>query len=48
MTRKWNIVNNQLNANYDVGNETICYTEVVKFNFSDYSDVYILIRGNRS
>ena len=21
MTRKWNIVNDQLNANYDVGNE---------------------------
>ena len=28
MTRKWSIVNNQQNANYDVGNEIFCDTKV--------------------
>ena len=32
VTRKWNIINDQLNANYDVGNEIICNTEVLKSN----------------
>ena len=31
MTRKWNIDNDQLKANYDVGNEIIYNTEVIKF-----------------
>ena len=30
VTRKWNNVNNQSNANYDIGNEIIYNTEVVK------------------
>ena len=33
VTRKCNIVNDQSNANYDVGNEVIYNTEVLKSNF---------------
>ena len=32
------------NGNYDVGNEIIYYTEVLKPNLCDYSDAYILVR----
>ena len=46
MTRKWNIVNDQSHVNYDVDNETICNTEVLKSNLFDYSDVYILVKGD--
>ena len=46
VTRKWNIVNIQSNANYDVENEIIHNTEVLKPNFCDYNDAYILIGGN--
>ena len=35
VTRKWNIVNDQSNANYDVANEIICNTEVLKSNLCD-------------
>ena len=45
MTRKWNIVNDNSNANYDVGNEIIYNTEVLKSNLCDYYDAYILVRG---
>ena len=39
-------VNDQTNANYDGGNETISNTEVLKsiFFFLDYKDAYILVR----
>ena len=30
VTRKWNIANDQSNANYNVGNEIIYNTEVIK------------------
>ena len=43
--RKWNITNDQSNANYDVGNEIIYNTKVLKSNLCDYNDVYILVRG---
>ena len=43
--RKWNIVNDQSNANYGVGNEIIYNTEVLKSNLRDYNDAYILARG---
>ena len=36
--RKWNIVNDQLNANYDVGNEIIYSAEVLKSNIFDNND----------
>ena len=35
VTRKWNIVNDQSNGNYGVGNEIIYNTEVLKSNLCD-------------
>ena len=46
LKRKWNIVNDQSNANYDVRNEIIFNTEVLKSNFCDYNSAYILVIGN--
>ena len=45
VTRKWNIVNDQSNANHDVGNETIFNKEALKYNPCDYNHAYILVRG---
>ena len=44
--RKWNIVNDGSNENYDVENEIIYNTGVLKSNLCDYSDAYILVRGD--
>ena len=40
MTRKWNIVSDQSNANmiYDVGNKFIYNAEVLKYNPFSYND----------
>ena len=46
VTRKWNIVNDQSNANYDAGNAIIYNTEVLKSNLSDNNDAYILVKGD--
>ena len=46
VTRKWNIVNNQSNANYDERNKVIYNTEVLISNLCDYNDAYILVRGD--
>ena len=46
MTRKWKIVNEQSNENYDVGNEIIYNAEILKDNLCDYNDPYILVKGN--
>ena len=46
VTRKWNIINRNSKANYDVGNEIIYNTQVLKSNLYDYNDAYILVRGN--
>ena len=46
MTIKWNSVNYQSHANYDVGNEIIYNKAVSKSYLCDYNDVYILERGN--
>ena len=48
VTRKWNIVNDQSYANYEVGNEIIYNTEVLKSNLGDYNDAYILVRVGSS
>ena len=45
MTRKWNISNDQPKGNYDVGNETIYNTKVLKTNLCDCNHAYILVRG---
>ena len=45
VTRKWNTVNDQSNASYDVGSEVIYNKKGLKSSFCDYNDVYILVRG---
>ena len=46
VTRKWSIVNDQSNVNYDVGNKIIYNTDVLKSNLCDFNDAYILVRGD--
>ena len=46
MTRKWNIVNDQSNGNYDVENEIIYNTEDLKSHLCDYNDTCIVVKGN--
>ena len=46
VTRKWNIFNDQSNADYGVGNEITYSTEVLKSNLCDYNDAYILVTGD--
>ena len=47
VARKWNIVNDQLNANYDAGNK-MHNRDVLKSSLCNWNDAYILIRGNIS
>ena len=44
MTIKWNIVNDQSNASFDVGTEIIYKKQVLKTNLCDYNDPYILVK----
>ena len=37
-TKKWNIVNNKSNANYNIENEIIYNTEILKSNLCVYND----------
>ena len=46
VTRKQNIANDQLNANYNVANEIINNTEVLRSDLCDYNNAYILVRGH--
>ena len=46
VTRKWNIVNDQSKASYNVGNEIIYNTGLLKPNLCDYNNAYILVRGD--
>ena len=46
MTRKWDIISDQSNANSDVGNEIIYDTEVLKSILWDFNYIYILVRGD--
>ena len=46
MTRKRNIVNNESNTNYAVGNKIVFDTVVLKSNFFDFDFAYILARGD--
>ena len=46
MTRKWSNVSDQSNRNYNVGNEVIYNTEVLKSNLCDCNNAYILVRGD--
>ena len=40
---KWDIDNDQSNANYDVENKVTQNREVLKSNLCDYHDAYILL-----
>ena len=42
VTRKWSIVNDQWNINYD----TDYNTDILKSNLCDKNDAYILVKGN--
>ena len=46
VTRKWNIISDQANANNDAGNDIINSTEVWKSNLCDYTDAYIQVKAN--
>ena len=46
LTRKWDIVYDQSNVNYIVGNEIIYNAEFLKFSLCDYKDAYILVRSD--
>ena len=46
VTRKWNIVNDNSESNYDATNEITYNTGILKSNACDYSDVYIFVRGD--
>ena len=46
VARKWNIVSDQSNTNYDVGNEALNNIEVLKSNLNDYNNAYIPVRGD--
>ena len=47
VTRKWNIVNDSLKANYDAGNEITYNIEVLKPNLCDYGDAYVFSFNKR-
>ena len=46
MATKRNIVNDNSKANFNAGNEIIFNTEILKSKLCDYTDVYILVRGD--
>ena len=46
LTRKCNIVNDQLNESYEIGNGIIYNREVLIYNLCDCSDAYILVMGD--
>ena len=49
-TRKWYVINDQNNADYDEGNKkgiTVKFeTKVIQSSLCDYSDAYVLVTGN--
>ena len=46
VTRKWDIVYDQSNTTYDIGNEIISNTKILKSNLHDFNCCYILVRGD--
>ena len=46
VARKWNIVNDNSNANCSIGNEITYNTEVLKSNLCGYNGAYIFARGD--
>ena len=43
LTRNWNIVKDQSNTNYSVGNEILNSTEVLKSKLCNYNNAYMLV-----
>ena len=46
MTRKWNTINDNLEANYNPANEITYNTEFLESYICDYNDAYILLRSD--
>ena len=46
VSRRWNIVNNNSNVNYNAENEITYNKEVLKSNLCDYNDAFILVTGD--
>lgn len=46
VARNWNVVIDQLNANYSTGNEIVYSTVSLESNLFDYSGTYILGRSH--
>ena len=46
MIRKWNTVNDNSKANYNIGNEITYNTKVLKSKLYDYNDTDILVKGD--
>ena len=46
VARKWNIVNDQSNANCGIESEIIYNTDVLRSNLCDYNNACILVRGD--
>ena len=46
VARKWNIVNDQSNANCGIESEIIYNTDVLRSNLCDYNNASILVRGD--
>ena len=45
-TKKWYIINDQSNGQYNENSKIKINTEVIKENICDYGDAYILVTGN--
>ena len=48
VTKKWNIVNVNLKANYGAENEITYNTEVLKSNLCDCNDAYMFLKSDIS
>ena len=48
LTRKWDIVTDNSNLTYGVGNDIIYNTEILKSNLGNYNVAGILLRGDIS
>ena len=46
LTRKWNTISDNLEANYNAANEITYNTEVLESYLCDYNDAYILLRSD--
>ena len=45
-TKKWYVINDEMKGNYSQENPIKFLTESIKSRLCDYSDAYILVKGN--